>query len=304
MEPGQNFEMLLEWRSPKVKLTLRNIAPRNLALRDLTSSGFIALSEKLSFITIFCRSSIMGLFDRIGRAVRANLNHLISQAEDPEKILEQTVQDMQHDLIQLRQAVAQAIATQKRTERQASQAQITAEEWFRRAQLALQKGDEALAREALTRRKSYQDTAETLTTQIQQQQTIVSQLKQNMGTLERKLADARTKKDMYIARVRSARASEKLNEMLGNLGTGNAMAAFDRMEERVLQMEARSEAIAELNNGSLEQQFRSLENGSDDIESELATMKAQLSAPRTAASLPATSTDAELEKLRAKLEGR
>lgn len=109
----------------------------------------------------------MGLLDRIMRVIRANLTSLVSKAEDPEKILEQTVLDMQEDLIQLRQAVAQAIATQKRTERQYSQSSTTAEEWYRRAQLALQKGDDHLAREALTRRKSYQDTATALKTQFQ-----------------------------------------------------------------------------------------------------------------------------------------
>ena len=244
----------------------------------------------------------MGLFDRIGRVVRANVNSLISGAEDPEKILEQTVMDMQHDLIQLRQAVAQAIATQKRTERQAAQSQATAEEWYRRAQLALQKGEDTLAREALTRRKSYQDTAAALTEQIQQQSGIVSQLKQNLVKLESKLSDARTKKDMYIARARSAKASEKLNEMMGRTGTGNALSAFEKMEEKVLQMEARSEAIAELNSGdAIEQQFKELEGGNGSIDEELAVMKAQFTAS-SSPSLP--SVDAELEQLRAKLEGR
>ena len=244
----------------------------------------------------------MGLFDRIGRVVRANVNSLISGAEDPERILEQTVMEMQHDLTQLRQAVAQAIATQKRTERQAGQSQATAEEWYRRAQLALQKGEDTLAREALTRRKSYQDTAAALTEQIQQQSGIVSQLKQNLAKLESKLSDARTKKDMYIARARSAKASEKLNEMMGRIGTGNALSAFEQMEEKVLQMEARSEAIAELNSGdAIERQFKELESGNSGIDEELATMKAQFAAG-SSPSLP--SADVELEQLRAKLEGR
>jgi len=244
----------------------------------------------------------MGLFDRIGRVVRANVNSLISGAEDPERILEQTVMEMQHDLTQLRQAVAQAIATQKRTERQAGQSQATAEEWYRRAQLALQKGEDTLAREALTRRKSYQDTAAALTEQIQQQSGIVSQLKQNLVKLESKLSDARTKKDMYIARARSAKASEKLNEMMGRIGTGNALSAFEQMEEKVLQMEARSEAIAELNSGdAIERQFKELESGNSGIDEELATMKAQFAAG-SSPSLP--SADVELEQLRAKLEGR
>ena len=96
----------------------------------------------------------MGLFERIMRVIRSQINSLVSKAEDPEKILEQAVMDMQTDLIQVRQAVAQAIATQKRTERQYEQAKSTADEWYKRAQLALQKGDEHLAKEALTRRQS------------------------------------------------------------------------------------------------------------------------------------------------------
>ena len=104
----------------------------------------------------------MGLIDRILRVIRANLNNVIGQAEDPEKVLEQAVEDMQQDLIQLRQAVAQAIATEKRTERQAAQAESTAQEWYRRAQLALSNADENLARDALTRRKSYQETAKAM----------------------------------------------------------------------------------------------------------------------------------------------
>lgn len=217
----------------------------------------------------------MGLFDRISRVIRANLNSLVGQAEDPEKILEQTVLDMQEDLIQLRQAVAQAIATQKRTERQCSQAQSTAEEWYRRAQLALQKGDDHLAREALTRRKSYQETADSMKGQLEQQSSVVAKLKQNMLTLESKISEAKTKKDLYIARARSAKASQQLNDMLGRVGTGSAMSAFERMEEKVLQLEAQSEAIAELGADDLEKRFAHLESG-DSVDDELAAMKAQL----------------------------
>jgi phage shock protein A len=247
----------------------------------------------------------MGLFDRIGRVVRANLNSLVNQAEDPEKVLEQAVLDMQNDLIQVRQAVAQAIATQKRTERQASQAQSTAEEWYRRAQLALQKNDETLAREALTRRQSYQETADALKAQITQQSSVVGKLKQNMVALESKLSEAKTKKDMFIARARSAKASQQLNEMLDRVGTNNAMAAFERMEEKVLQLEARSEAIEELGSGdAVEKQFKALESG--NVDDELAALKSKLVAGDVP-SLPSSpaktaAIDDELEQLRAKLE--
>lgn len=215
----------------------------------------------------------MGLFDRIMRVVRANLNSVVSQAEDPEKILEQAVLDMQEDLIQLRQAVAQSIATQKRTERQCSQAQSTADEWYRRAQLALQKGDDNLAREALSRRKTYQETAETLGEQLGQQSIIVTKLKQNMLALESKISEARTRKDLYVARARSAKASQQINEMVGRLGSGTT--AFERMEEKVLQLEAQSEAMADLQGDELSKRFAALESGSS-VEDELAMMKAQM----------------------------
>jgi phage shock protein A len=218
---------------------------------------------------------------------------------------------MQDELVRLRQAVAQAIATQKRTERQASQSAATASEWYQRAQLALQKGDETLAREALARRKSYQDTADSLRSQLSQQSTIVSQLKQNMMTLESKLSEAKTKKDMYIARARSAKASQQLNEMLSRTGTNKTIEAFERMEEKVMQMEAQAEATAELSAGDdIEKQFQALEGGGD-IDAELASLKAQLTggAPSSlpAASRPSSAAqsaeiDSELEQLRAKLE--
>ncbi|MBR8837923.1 MAG: PspA/IM30 family protein [Stigonema ocellatum SAG 48.90 = DSM 106950] len=152
----------------------------------------------------------MGLIDRIQRVIRANLNSFMSSADDPEKLLEAVVMEMQDNLLQLRQAIACAIATQKRTERHSAQAQSTGEEWYRRAQLALEKGNEMLAREALTKRRACQETATTLSTQIAEQKTVVDKLKKDMQTLELKIAEVKTKKDMYIARARSAEASSKL----------------------------------------------------------------------------------------------
>jgi phage shock protein A len=227
----------------------------------------------------------MGLFDRIWRIIRANINSLIGAAEDPEKILEQATIDMQEDLVQLRQAVAGAIAAQKRTERQCSQAESTAAEWYQRAQLALQKGEEKLAREALTRKKSYQETATAMKGQLAQQNAVVTQLKENMRALESKIFEAKAKKDMYIARARSAASSERLQEMMGNLNTGSALNAFERMEEKVMQLEARSEAIAELGTSDLEKQFLSLEAG-NDVDAELAAMKSQMLPGKNPPKLP------------------
>ncbi|MBW4642891.1 MAG: PspA/IM30 family protein [Goleter apudmare HA4340-LM2] len=217
----------------------------------------------------------MEVINRIIRVIRANLNSLIGGTEDPEKILENTVLEMQENLVQLRQGVAQAIAIQKRTERQASSAESTAQEWYRRAQLALQQGNEPLAREALTKRQAYQETAKALSGQISEQTNLVGRLKKDMRTLELKIAEAKTKKDMYIARARSAEASFKLQEMLSGVSATSSLNAFERMEDKVLQIEAKSETIAQLGGDDLQKQFAALES-TDGVDAELAAMKAQV----------------------------
>ena len=254
----------------------------------------------------------MGLFDRLSRVVRANLNDMVSKAEDPEKILEQAIIDMQEDLIQLRQAVARAIATQKRTEQQYNKNQSEANNWQNRAQLALSKGDESLAREALLRKKTVAEAAATQKTMLDQQTTQVDSLKKNLIALESKISEAKTKKDMLKSRAAAAKANEQLQGTIGRLGTGSAMAAFERMEDKVLELEARSQAGYELAGNNLEAQFAQLEGGSD-VDDELAQMKAQLTGGSVSQqALPASeekaspssnsAVDAELEALRKQID--
>ncbi len=217
----------------------------------------------------------MGLMERIGRLFRSNVNSWTAQREDPEKILEQAVYEMQENLVRMRQGVAQAIATQKRTERQAAQAHSTEDEWYRRAQMALEQGNDALAREALTKRKAYQQTSTALASQIGQQKTLVAKLKKDMQALELKISEAKTKKDMYIARARSAEASLRLQEMLGETGDTSSLKAFEKMEDKLLELEAKQEAIAASDTDELENKFASLSE-SDDVDAELSAMRAQL----------------------------
>jgi phage shock protein A len=217
----------------------------------------------------------MGLFDRFSRVVRAHVNSLTTNAEDPEKVLEQTVMEMQDNLIQLRFCVASAIATQKRTERQAANAQATAQEWYRRAQLAIGQDNEPLAREALTKRKSYQDTADTLSSQIEQQNTVVATLKKDMRSLELKIAEIKNKKDIYIARVRSAQASLRLQELMGELSGATSTNVFERVEDKILQIEAQKEVNSITSEDNLEKKFLALESN-DNIDNELSAIKSQL----------------------------
>ena len=257
----------------------------------------------------------MGLFDRLSRVVRANLNDLVSQAEDPEKVLEQAVIDMQEDLVQLRQAVARTIAEQKRTEQRYNSDTTEAGKWEQRAKLALTKGDENLAKEALTRKKTFSDTAATLKAQLEQQTVQVESLRRNLVALEGKISEAKTKKNMLQARSKAAKANEELQKTLGGIGTSSAMGAFERMENKVLEQEARSQAVGELGGYGIEQQFAELES-STNVDDELAMLKAQMSggalpaasspaAPQIEASKTAAPTDgvidAELEELRSKL---
>ena len=218
----------------------------------------------------------MGLLDRLSRVVRANLNDMIENAENPEVVLEQAIIHMQQDLIQLRQAVARAIATQKRTEQQYNKNQTEANNWQNRAQLALSKGDETLAREALIRKKAVVEAAAKLESQLEQQTVQVETLKKNLIALESKISEAKTKKDMLKSRAAAAKANEQLQGTIGRLGTGSAMAAFERMEEKVLELEARSQAEYGLVNNDLEPPPFALVQPDYDYDDELAAMKAQL----------------------------
>ncbi|MGK7889410.1 MAG: PspA/IM30 family protein [Leptolyngbyaceae cyanobacterium] len=254
----------------------------------------------------------MGLFDRVGRVVRSNLNAMVGAAEDPEKILEQAIIDMQEDLVQMRQAVAQAIASQKRVQQQVTQANNEATKWHQRAQLALQKGDENLAREALSRKKAQSDAATGLQTQLNQQNAQVDTMRKNLIALEGKISEAKTKKDMLKARVSAAKANEQLQSSMSNMNTSSAMGAFERMEEKVLMMEAKSQAAAEIGGASLDAAFAELE--SSDVDLELEAMKPSMlggSTPAETAQLPAGTTqatpqdkvvDAELEDLKAQMD--
>jgi phage shock protein A len=257
----------------------------------------------------------MGLFDRLKRVVGANLNDLVSKAEDPEKMLEQALLEMQEDMVKLRQGVAQAIAAQKRTEKQYNEAVNEVNKWQRNAQLALQKGDEDLARQALERKKTYNDTSVALKTSLDQQNIQVEGLKKNLIQLESKISEAKTKKEMLKARITAAKAQEQLGNMVSGMSTSSAMSAFERMEEKVLLQESRAQSTAELIGSDLESQFAKLESGSD-IDDELARLKESLNpslapAPEikrlnpeqpTSTAKTTQPVDAELEELKRQLD--
>lgn len=207
----------------------------------------------------------MGWLDRVGRVVRAQVNSLINEAEDPEKILEKAVMDMEQELIAMRRALAEAIATQKSTERIVANYQQTAQKWYDRAQLSLNGGNEASAREALMQRQSYQQQAQSLQAQLEEQNKIGSKLKQDLRTLEQKYSEAKAKKNLYIARLRSAQAQQKMHEIAGNLSGASPSSVFERIETKILELEAESQLTGASGRDSLEEKFIAIE-GKDNLE--------------------------------------
>jgi phage shock protein A len=216
----------------------------------------------------------MAFFDRMSRLVRATINEQIAKQQDPEKQLEQILLQLQTDLVDLRQTVAQAIAMQKRTDRQSHQANLQAEEWYRRAQVAVAKGNDALAHDALTKRRAYQSTAESMRTQVKEQGQLVILLKANLRSLEMKVIELKTKKDFYIARARSAQASIQISDLMDTTGTSTVLQAFDRMENQVLELEAMAELATDLSANQLEKRFEAL-GEADEIDAELLALKAR-----------------------------
>lgn len=241
------------------------------------------------------------LFARITRILKGTANNLVSGAEDPMKILDQAVLDMQGDLIKMRQAAAQVIGSQRQLEAKFKQAQATADEWLRRAELAVSKNEDELAREALSRRKGFQMTADAYKVQLDAQQKAVDQLLANTRMLENKVVEAKSKKDTLKARAASAQTSKQIQEMVQGLNTSSAMVAFDKMEEKVLALEAETEAVSMLApNRAVEDKFALLEMST--VDDELALLKKGKQAP---AALPAgrpirDAIDMELEELRRK----
>jgi len=207
--------------------------------------------------------------------------------EDPEKMLNQAVEDMQADLVKVRQSYAEVTATQRRLLKQKEQADAMGDDWYQRAQLALQKGNDELAREALTRRQQQVDAAADLQSQIDVQNSSIDKLYEGMQALESQIMEAKSKKEQMIARARTAESTQKVNDMLSGVTGKSSMDAFKRMEDKVEALEASAEVSAEMgslggnmlpgsSDANLEKEFKMLEAG-NAVDDELANMKKMLS---------------------------
>ncbi len=222
----------------------------------------------------------MGLFSRLGTLIRSNINELINKAEDPEKMLNQVLVDMKAQLVEAKKQVAVAIADEKRIKKQYEQEAAKAAEWERKAMLAVKAGDDSLARAALARKQEHDEVAETLKQQWEAQKQSVEQLKGALRGLDNKIEEAKRKRNILVSRQKRAEAQRTINETLSNINSTSAFDTFERMSDRVTQIEAEAEATAEIGGAlpeaSLESQFKALE-ASTGVDDDLAALKSKMS---------------------------
>jgi phage shock protein A len=214
----------------------------------------------------------MALLERVATLVRANLNDLIDKAEEPEKMIKQVILDMQNQLLQVKTQVAIAIADQHLLIKKQKENEQGADEWVRKAELAVQKGQDDLARAALERSMTARHVSQSFAEQVADQNTQVENLKTALRKLEMKLTEAQSKSDVLIAQHRRARALTRASDARLNIGDGSKTAAFDRVKNKVQHSEAISQAKAELAGDSMDDRLAALEK-EDAVEKLLAEIK-------------------------------
>jgi len=217
----------------------------------------------------------MALLDRVSTLIRANLNDLIDKAEDPEKMIKQVILDMQNQLLQVKTQVAISIADLHLLEKKQKENETKMAEWMHKAELAVAKESDELARAALERHKSHQQLAESFKEQVSDQATQVESLKSAMRKLEQKLAEAENKAELLMAQHRRARATGKASDAGLALADPSKAATFDRMKQRVMRGEAISQAKVELVNDDLDDRFANLEK-EEEIERMLVELKTRV----------------------------
>jgi phage shock protein A len=241
----------------------------------------------------------MGIFSRLAQLIQSNLNDLISRSEDPEKMLNQVVLDMNNQLVEAKKQVAASIADEKRLAKQFDQEAANAQEWERKAMLALRAGNEPLAKEALARKREYDELTATLKDQWTKQKTAVEQLKKALRLLSDKIEEAKRKRNVLIARKKRAEAQRAIQETMSGLRDQSAFETFDRMSQKIDQIEAEAEAASDLaeeyTGDTLSSQFQQLERSSGS-EDDLVALKRKMGIlPPEEAHEPAAPVQARVE---------
>lgn len=216
----------------------------------------------------------MALLERVSTLVRANINDLVDKAEDPEKMLKQVILDMQNQLLQVKTQVAIAIADHHLLLKRKQEHEQNAAEWMRKAELAVAKQQDDLARSAIERSVGLRKMAASFEQQLGDQNVQVENLRSALSKLQMKLAEAQTKCELLVSQNRRARAIERAGDARMKLDDGSPDMAFDRMKRKVEQTAAVGEAKNELLRDSVEDQFAKLEK-EEEIDRMLADIKSR-----------------------------
>jgi phage shock protein A len=215
----------------------------------------------------------MGIFDRLSTLIKSNLNDLISSAENPEKMLNQIIVDMRNQLAKAKQQVAAAIADEKRLKDQAEAEFKLADDWEKRAMLAVQEGRDDLAKQALMRGQEHLEHGQQLASTWEAHKQETEKLKQSLRDLNDKIEEAKRKKNLLLARQRRAEAQARISQTMSGLSENSAFEAFARMEEKITanerQLQAAQEIDEEFSGDRLAGEFKQLERASGGVSADM-----------------------------------
>ncbi|HNX64695.1 MAG TPA: PspA/IM30 family protein [Oscillospiraceae bacterium] len=218
----------------------------------------------------------MSVFERIGDLIKANINDLIDKAEDPEKMVKQIILDMDKELVKSTQALGKAMASERQIKKQYEDAAAKSKTWEDKAKMALTAGDQELAKKALSEKVKVDEQANQFKTMYDTISAQTETIRTQVEALKGKLNEAKSRQAMLIARSQMADTQKDLSKSLGGMGTSNAFAKMDKMEEKIQRKEAEADAFAEIS-GSVpeEDPFKKLESDSA-VDAELARLMAEM----------------------------
>jgi phage shock protein A len=216
---------------------------------------------------------IMSIFTRFRDIVSANINSMLDRAEDPEKMIKLMIREMEDTLIELKSACAGVIAARKKLQRKRDDIGERVDLWAQRAELAVNKRRDDLAREALVEKRRFSELGESLEDEISEHSGLIEQYQADIGELETKLASAKEKKRILIQRHKKATHTKRAQEDIRKMDSAETMARFEHLETRIDRMEAEAELVNYGKKSGVEDQFAGLATD-EEIEKELAKMKA------------------------------
>jgi phage shock protein A len=221
----------------------------------------------------------MGIFTRFRDIVSANINAMLDRAEDPEKLIKLMIREMEDTLVELKSACAGTIASRKKISRQLEDIQDKEAFWDQKAGLAVSKGRDDLARQALLEKRRFTQRAEAVEQELNELQSIVGQYQDDIQELENKLRSAREKQRMLVQRHIRAQRKKKAHEEIRRMDSAQVMQKFNEMETHIERMEAEADLVNYGRKSGLEEAFEEL-SADDDIERQLQALKSSQTRPK------------------------